>query len=438
MGGTGMGKTFASAYLLKELMRAGCPMLFVTVKPDDAERIAGMAREVGHASRVVEITPDGPHRMNLLDALLHPDDSAVTAAELIARVGQVGQRERKGGDHAFWETHGKRATQAGIVVCREVLGKATVPDVHAVVLSAPESVAEVEVNPEWDDAADTDEEGRPIRRGRCAELIVAGMRRGLPESSPRFRNAMTYLIQELPGGGDRMRGGIIANVNNSLGHFLDPPWVDALSSDTTLHPRTIDEQGLIGILGYPMMVHLTPGRLWQFAWTLEAARHCMRRRYEKGTPPFVVPRDEVAWVLNPEWDANVCIVARSQGLCFVDSVQDVSTLLMGLGGEGAQAETHSFLANHMGAKILLGTEDPKTARWMSELIGQRKAVMLSAGGGQDPHADWMSRCLGVTSAVGWSEAWEPILRPEEFARLRVGQAVIQAFGEATIHDFTKG
>ncbi len=30
--------------------------------------------------------------------------------------------------------------------------------------------------------------------------------------------------------------------------------------------------------------------------------------------------DEAAWTLNPQWDANVCIVARSQGLAQVGQV----------------------------------------------------------------------------------------------------------------------
>ena len=105
MGGVGSGKTFASNFLIKELMRAGCPILSVCVKPDDFARLKGLAEEVGQAHRVVEITPANTG-MNLMDALLAPDGNTSTAAHFLCKIGDVGSRSGGGGDHKFWESQG--------------------------------------------------------------------------------------------------------------------------------------------------------------------------------------------------------------------------------------------------------------------------------------------------------------------------------------------
>jgi hypothetical protein len=193
----------------------------------------------------------------------------------------------------------------------------------------------------------------------------------------------------------------------------------------------IDEQNLIGILNYPTQVFGATAKMYQFAWTMEAQRHCMRRDYVQGDPPFVMVRDEVGHILNPAWDASVCLVARSQGLAFIDLVQDISTLLMTVGDK--QSETHSFLANHTGATLMFGTTDAASAKHMSDLAGQKRGISIS-GGGHGGTGDFLGDMLGAC-VPSWREEWEPAVRVEAFSRLPVGVAYMQSGGKVELVDF---
>lgn len=440
LGGVGSGKTFSSNDLIRALMEAGCPILATCVKPDDFERLHGIAKSCGHASRVVEITPTSKWRMNLLDQLGMPNRSAPTIAELLMLIGDVGKNGegssgRDGGE--FWKVQSARGKGAAINLCWEVTGKADIPDIQAVVMSTPGSHVEYQTLPEWDDASDIDANGKPITRRRCAALLREARKRGI--DTPEFRNARDYLTKELGGGGDRMRGGVIAEVNNTLGRFIDRPWVEALSGETTLNGQMIEEQGLIAILNYPTMAHHTPARMWQFAWTMDAQRHAMRRDASKVNRPFILLRDEIGQTLHPRWDSNFCLVSRSQKCGCVDIVQDLSTLHMAIGGN-AEAEVNSFCANHVGATICFGTRDLKTAKWMSALLGEHREIMISGGGGGkgQPTGNTFDDLLGVGSDFHFSEQFRPVMAPAEFTRLKIGEAVMLAGDSFQFVNFWKG
>lgn len=437
MGGTGSGKTVASNGVIRQCMRAGNPMLCTCVKEDDYARLFALAEAEGQAHRVVEITPGSRWTMNLMESLLS-GGSVDMAVQLLSRIGEVNRHGGGGGgqvNEAFWVTQGERAIKSAIVMCQRMLGRATIPDVHAVIMSSPTAAGAYLSDPQFNPAFERDAQGNPIRRGLCAELWVRALKSGLKDRA--FDNAANYLLIELPGGGDRMRGGVIANANNVLGYFIDEPWVQALSGDTTMHPKLIDQHRLIGILNYPVAMYQMPARLWQFAWTMEAQRWCMSRDASRIELPFILVRDEVGWTLNPGWDALFCLVARSQKLAHIDIVQDVSTLLMGLGG--AEAEAYSFLANHLAAKALFGSEDMRTNQWMSALLGQHREIMLSGhSGGHQPTGDWADDLLGVGNHAHWSEQWRPVCPPEKFARLPVAQAVVVMGGKHQFVDFWEG
>ena len=437
MGGTGSGKTYTADALIRALMASGCPMMLNAVKVDDYERILKNATRVGMASRVVELTPSGWHRMSLIEELLKPHLSAATAAKLLSTIGDVGHRSNSGGDHAFWVTQGLRCLSAAITLCREVLDHVTISDVHAVVMSSPADIGAAR-NQEWDAEKEYDANGERIARFRCAELMVAGIRRGLDKTSPAFINALSYLARELPSGGDRMRGGIIANVNNCLGPFLDFPYLESFGSNTTFTVKDIAENGLIAVTNAPILRDMTPARMWQYAWVMEAQRYCLARDASKVELPFILWRDEAGLCLNPERDAEVQLVARSQKLAMVSLIQDVSTLLTALGGESAKHEAYSFLANH-GSKFLFSTDDiNSTAKWMSALLGDEPQILASGGGGKAPSGDFVAEALGVTCGHGWSESYQARVRPAEFARLQTAQCYLVSEGRYRYLDLFEG
>lgn len=438
-GGTGAGKTFCSDMLIGELISAGCPMLVTTVKPDDFERIEGIAKAKGHASRLKQITPGGPYRMNMFESLLDPHQSEITAAELAVRISQVGNRPTTGGsgDNKFFEDQAKRGIAAAVTVCRKVLKRIRVPEIHQLLLTTPQSLSEVFTSDEWTCKEEKNAKGEKVERGFCARVLLHGDRMGLEESDSDYANAVTWLLRELCGAGDRMRGSILAECFNALGCFLSKPWDTFFSSDTTLTPKMIDEHALIGVLDMPEMVGLRPARMAQAAWTLEAQRWIGRRPYRKGSASFEIIRDEVGRLLNGEADAAFAQVARGQGGGLVDLVQDIDTLLNGLGGGEAKYEANSFVNNHM-CKLFFGSNSVDTNKLTSALIGQKLKTRLSGGGNHrrpQPTGDFLDDCLGVGGDVHWQQAWEPVVRPEELAKLPVGVCMMVARGQHRWVDF---
>ena len=106
------------------------------------------------------------------------------------------------------------------------------------------------------------------------------------------------------------------------------------------------------------------------------------------------------------------LVARSQGLSFIDLLQDVNALRMAFGGGSANDRAWTFLQQHA-STFLFNTASLDTAEWASKLIGQERQMLFSGGGGQQHrqgNASLLDDWLGVNSDVHWSEAWAPVIR----------------------------
>ena len=434
-GASGSGKTFSSNYLLKEFMRAGCAMMCTCVKMDDPERLIKLAKEVGQEHRLVVVEPDGPHRFNLLDAAMEGHMNPDIAATRLMEIARVGMPTPSGGDASdqFFSMHQRRCVSSCITLALAVKGKATLIDVFQILNSTPATRQEVLKDPQWGVNLDKDENGNPIRRGVCAEMVVQAMRRKL-DSDTRVDMAIDYLTEELVNAGDRARGGILSGTLNFVGPLVAPPWRDFFCSDSTLSCQDIEKRGLIVILAMPLHTWGVPGRMGQFAFTQHLSHYALRRPFRVGNKPTVLVRDEAAFVLNPDFDAKVCITARSQGLCLVDLFQDLPSGLDALGGQRAEPQLMSFLANHSIKTCFQTTDIDKTGAWLSKVIGDKEKVKVNSGTGRGGDS-LLEQALCVNGGHGWTTAWEPIVRPADLANLRIGEAIIHMNGQAFRHKF---
>lgn len=429
IGATGSGKTFSTNALLGELMRRG-PMVLTCVKPDDCTRVHKIARDFGCEDRFIRLAPDSGERMNLVNELLKPNGSVVAAAHMLAKIGEVGSRYANAnvGDNAFWVAQAERAISAAMVLNLKVEGKADVPLVHRTLLSTPSSTAELE-KPEWKPDA-------KCERRRCANLIVRGSGMGL-EDEPAFMNACEYLMHEMGGGGDRQRGGIIAQANVTLGPFIDPPWNTFFSSDSTIDPERIERERLIVALDMPEMTWRQPGQMGQAAITLAVQNYCLRRPFTPGTPITAIVRDEAPRIVTND-DTEALLVARSQGLCFIDLLQDVNALRGAFGGDKGKDAAWAFLQNHA-TTFIFQTTSLDTVNWVSSVVGQKLKIRLSGGGTARRHpqgtGDLLDDCLGVGGDVHWQQSWEPAIRPEWLAQSPVGVALMLTGGSHRWVDF---
>lgn len=434
MGQTGSGKTFSTNDLLGQLMQR-YPMVLTCVKPDDCARLRKLAREYGCEDRFTRFAPDSGLCMDLLHELLQPNRSVPAAAFALARTGEVGTRYQnaQAGDNAFWVGQAERATAAAIMLNLKVTGRATIPQVHQTLITTPTSPADL-ANPEW--KLDVE-----CERKRCADLILRGIRAGM-EDDVEFFNASQYLMHEMGGGGDRQRGGIIAQANISLGPWVLPPWDTFFSPESPrpeslVTPERIERERLIVALDMPERIWKQPGQMGQAAVCLAVQNYLMRRPFTPGMPITAIVRDEAPRIVTEE-DTDTLLVARSQGVSFIDLYQDVNALRKAFGGDKGKDAAWAFIQNHA-STFVFNLTSLDTAKWVSAVIGQALTVRVSGDSHhQGQHkGDLLDDCLGVNGNMHWQQNFEPLVRPEALSRLPTGVALMMGGGSFRYVDFRK-
>lgn len=424
-GGIGAGKTKSLEPLQEEAMRAGCPMLYAAVKPDEPDRVERMARRAGAHSRFVRIAPGGPYRLNLLHELTKPPyGSVLGAAQFLMNLSEINQRSGGGRENeGFWKTQEETALYCGISLALMTLDAPTIANVWEAISTSPNTAEEAQ-----SDHYDPDTEAKG--RGEFALMLQVARRLRRPQDAADLKRIESFYLNELPSV-DKIRGAVLSAVGGTLGRFVTEPWATALSSDTsTLTPKVIEGEQLIAVLDYPLMRYFMPARLFQIAWIMLAQRYLMARDASGVEAPFWVARDEAGWVIHPEWDSAAHNVLRSQKCAGLATVQDVNMFEAALGGgPKAHHECANFISNHIN-KLFLTNNSKDTNDLAVALIGQSKQLMWSGGEGGGKSDGLRDELLGVSSHVHWREEYQPIFRPEDFTKLPVGHAVLHTGGEA--------
>lgn len=432
LGGTGSGKTYASNKLIKALMRAGVFMCFNTCKPDDFERIRELARETGQWERLDRIDPEGDKRMNFIESALKPHKSVTQAAQNTMKLAQIGKAaSSSSGDNRFFEVMAERGIGHAITMCLKHAGTPRLGDMRELIATTPTNAA-ARKEEQWSDKSPDE----TTRRSLCAKWIIDGCRKGWDVSDRAYRNASSYFLYELPDGGDKMRGSVNAEIENCLGKLAEPPWDYALSSETTYRIEDAVANRRLMVIDAPEMTWEIPGRMYTFAWMMELQRLGSRRKYRKHRKEeMVFVREEAGRTIVPSFDANMMLVARSQGMIMVDLVQDKESLLLGLGGGKADNEGWAILDGHLCATYLFRMRSVDTAEWASKLIGMHKVVKPQGCHGGGSNANLGDELLGVNSGFSWGIETEPVVRAEEMRKLPVGVAVTLLGDRWKVTDF---
>jgi hypothetical protein len=237
------------------------------------------------------------------------------------------------------------------------------------------------------------------------------------------------LVTELASIGYKARGAVLSMNNGLLARFLDDPFHDLLCTETTWTPEAAERGGFIDVVDFPVLIHGTAGRMLQLAFAMLVQGHCLRRDPAAVDRPYCLVRDEASFVLHPDWDASVQVVARSQKLAAIDVIQDLDILLAALGGgEKARHEAFAFASNHMN-KLLFGNANQETNEYFSRFFGDRKEMNVGGSNAPGGRADFFDEVLGSTGQFQWNESgYEPHIRPGRFAGLKTGEAVMYLGG----------
>lgn len=150
---------------------------------------------------------------------------------------------------------------------------------------------------------------------------------------------------------------------------------------------------------------------------LSMIRAALRRKVTPESIPVCIWADEAQLHALPRVDSMTQAVARSHKLINVAITQSDNLLVSVM---RSQQEAHAWYSNLM-TKFAFASSDYETMTRLSNLFGQSKQLLMHGAGGErrpyDPIGDWLGESQG---GVSFSEQWLPMVRPEEFGRLRKG------------------
>lgn len=80
-------------------------------------------------------------------------------------------------------------------------------------------------------------------------------------------------------------------------------------------------------------------------------------------------------------------------------------------------------------KLMFGSTNGETNEYFSKMIGDRREMMFGGSGGDSgPRRDLGDELLGVSGSYTWNEHYEPFVRPGDFSRLGVAEAILHLGG----------
>jgi hypothetical protein len=408
----GWGKTFlVFQRVVKAYVRAGMGGYILGAKAEDLAAVMRLFRALGAEHRLVVIGPRHGQRLNCFEALASiapPDSVEEEIIGFFTSLLEIENRSasRSGGeDTQFFVAHGQRLLGA-ILTCLRLAGEPiTAAAIYRFLVSLPQTPAQL-ADDRW-------------RKNSYASQCIgkAFDAAKSPREAIDYDNATLYLLRELAGLNDRTRSSIISTVSAMLAKLLRGWMAEIWSSATTVRPQEAFEgrwlyfdtspleYGEYGVYSLVMAKHL-------------AQRTILRRRVEAGSRAVALMGDEWQAIFVTA-DRDFQAVCRSQLGCTWAATQNLTGLYSVLGGgPSAEAQAQSWIAL-FGAKVFGANTDWSTNLYASQLCGMWLESLMSGNVSHSPSTTVFDELMGnVNSSSGWSEQYQPVVRPEHFVRLR--------------------
>ena len=381
-GAAGTGKSFGVLNpFLRSAIDQGFPVVLWDFKyREQAQEIAGYAKERGYAVQVFAPSFPESATLNLLDFIADAGDSA--SAKQIAEtfIKNSSSGDRKGGND-FFESAGSGLVQG--------------------VFLAAKWIGELEDRPD------------------LADLMMSASILNLPNLSARLKfatkrlnvwNAQVFAQLISSSGGTETNvteSGIIATAQKVFQQFVQRDFVPALCGTSNFKPDIEGKTLVIVGLNQDYRDALTP----ILATVLDTliSRNIAHARKRK--TPLVVSLDELPAIYLPKI-ANWLAEARSAGFVGLLGLQNQSQLKEAYGEDRAR----TILAN-CGTKFFLNPQDDISAKQYSDYLGERDikywTKSTSNSGGQNGRS--VSKSEQITKV--------PLMEAAAFLKLPQGKAV---------------
>lgn len=404
-GGIGSGKTSGSgAALAKAYLHAGFGGLVLCAKKSECALWQGYAKETGRSDSLLIFDDSGEWVFNFLQYEVSRQGEGAGNTENLVRIFITVQDaiSRSSGNNMadpYWSGAMRQLMRNAIDLCLIARGEVSIPLMHQIVRSAPQSIEERD-SPEW------------WEKSLCAQLLTECQTKTLDKWTDHDLEATAgYWLGEFPSISSRTRSGIISMFTSIADIFLRRPF-RMLFSESPDDPKKIAypelcQHGAIVILNLPVKEFAEAGRgaavLYKTIWQ----QAMERRNVQENSRPVFLWADEAQNFIT-DYDAHFQATARSSRACTVYLTQNLPNYFAELGNRD---RVHSLVGN-LQLKVFHANSDPETNQYAADVIGKswqtRRGESQSIGMQQFSMGDSQQESL----------EWDVI--PQTFSRLAKG------------------
>ena len=408
IGGTGSGKTSTMIKILIDVFRRGgtdIGCLWAGVKPDEIENFLKVMKHANALDQVIVLTP-GEFTYNPLAFELEVG-SPNSATELFMNLNKLLNKASRDGDESFWVNLFEKMCRFAIIICWLAKRTPTIEDVYNLIVGSPSS---------FEQAASEN-----FRGSFCFQMLQQAEANIKNDSERRlYSQAATFFMSEAVGLGSKARGAAISQTSAVFSPFLQSPIYETCVCEKSTFTPEMAINGYRVMMNAPILSCGIGGTLLQSLLTTQVTEHALRRRTPTHTT--LVVRDELQMLIGDATkEAMNLSVARSQRLGFISGVQSLPTLQAAMGGNNAEQELHSLLANYS-SKIILSNGCARTNSYFSDAWGTSLQEFVSVSENkQEEELDLLNMLIGNDRLLFTvSTQLTPRCPPESFLALRRG------------------
>lgn len=405
-GGIGSGKTSGSgAGLAKSFLKAGFGGLVLCAKKEELDTWRRYAEETGRADSLLIFDASGEYRFPFLQYEVEREGEGAGYTENLVRLfmtvhESVSRSRGNNGADPYWASALMQIMRNTIDLCLIARGTVSVPLMHEIVRSAPQSVEERNSAKWWEDST-------------CAQLLAECQMKALDQWANYDLEATAgYWLNEFPSISSRTRSGIVSMFTTTTDVFLRRPFRMLFSEapenrEKIAYPE-LTHHGAVIVMHLPVKEFGDAGRAAQVVYKYIWQQATERRDVRKNPRPVFLWVDEAQNFVN-DYDMQFQATARSSRACTVYLSQNLPNYYAEMGNHD---RVNSLIGN-LQTKIWHANSDPETNTHAAEVIGrswQTRSGESQSIGGQS------SFSLGESK----QESFDFDVIPQTFTRLLKG------------------
>ena len=414
LGGTGSGKSSGSlAVICKAMLGAGYGGLFLTSKVEDCATYTRYVRETGREDDLMVFSPESTLRYNFIADEQRHSASPVGLVEnlsaLLMTISELGDRSggASGGqdENKYFRLEGQRLCRNGLLVLVLSGLPVTIPDLHRLIVSAPQSPEQVK-SEAWQQSS------------LCFQRLQQADAAEKTESQRAdFDLALSFFLTEWPALSSRTRSVVQSTLTSVTDILSRGACRDMLSAPSPNVSPSDMYEGKVMIVDFPVLQYRDTGQTIQCILKYMWQRAHAKRDVGRHPRPTFIVADEAQLVL-VDADQHFQAISRSTRTAVVYASQSISGMIDAF-GPNSEPQVHSLLTN-LQTKLCHQQTDARTVQYFQELIGRSRQVMMS--GNQSHGNDWLAPLFGDNegSSAGFSENMDFELQAADFNALLKG------------------